>query len=75
MIVIETLTINNKPFIHTYSDNGYRIKQNGTGIIYDDAIDPAEMGRTYTETDELIDGGEATEADYIAALERLGVSA
>lgn len=74
MIVIEALTINGNEFTHTYSDSGYRIKQDGTGIVYDDAIDPADSGRTYTETDELIDGGEATEADYIAALAKLGVS-
>lgn len=37
--------------IRTYSDAGYKIQQDGTGDIYDEAIDPADSGRTYTETD------------------------
>lgn len=40
--------------IRTYSDAGYKIRQDGTGIVYDEAIDPEDSGRTYTETDELI---------------------
>lgn len=38
--------------VRTYSDEGYKIKQNGTGIVYDEAIDPENSGRTYTETTE-----------------------
>ena len=41
--------------VRTWSDAGMKIKQDGTGAIYDEAIDPASMGRTYTETDEPID--------------------
>ena len=40
--------------VRTYSTDGKFIIQNETGIQYEDAIDPAEMGRTYTESDELI---------------------
>ena len=40
--------------VRTYSDEGYKIRQDGTGIVYDEAIDPENSGRTYTETDELI---------------------
>lgn len=36
----------------TYSDAGYYIERDG--IRYAEAVDPAELGRTYTETDELI---------------------
>ncbi len=35
----------------TYSDRGMKIRQDGTGILYDEAVDPDYMGRTYTETD------------------------
>ena len=35
----------------TYSDAGYYIERDG--IRYAEAVDPAELGRTYTETDEL----------------------
>lgn len=51
----------------TYSDTGMMIERDG--VRYPEAIDPADSGRTYTETDELI---EATEADYLAALSSLG---
>lgn len=52
MIVTEEITINGRAFIKTYSDDGYTIERDG--IRYSDAIDPAEYGRTYTETDERI---------------------
>ena len=37
----------------TYSDAGYMVER--YGVRYGEAIDPAEFGRTYTETDELIE--------------------
>lgn len=39
----------------TYSDEGYKIKQEETGIIYDEAIDVETKNYTYTETDEKIE--------------------
>ena len=39
----------------TYSDEGYKIKQNETGFIYDEAIDIEGANYTYTETDKLIE--------------------
>ena len=48
MIVTETYA---EGLVRTYSDDGYMIKQDGTGDIYSEAIDPADSGRTYTETD------------------------
>ena len=54
MIVTKTMIVQGKEFVRTYSDSGYMIKQTDTGEVYGEAIDPAEMGRTYTETDELI---------------------
>ena len=38
----------------TYSDQGFRIKQNETNRIYDEAIDVENATYTYSETDELI---------------------
>ena len=52
MIVKEAVQIGGKSFIHTYSDKGMKIERNGD--IYDDAFDPAEIGREYTETDTPI---------------------
>ena len=48
--------------IRTYSDKGYMVERDG--VVYDEAIDPENSGRTYTE----VENTEATEADYISAL-------
>ena len=40
--------------IRHYSDNGKRIRQIETGIVYDDALDVMPCRYTYEETDELI---------------------
>ena len=64
----ETITINGRTFIRAYSDSGYMIKQDGTGAIYAEAIDPADSGRTYTEPDEIIESETDTE-DYKTAFE------
>ena len=53
MIVTESKTINGKAFIRTCSDSGYMVEREGSR--YSEAIDPAELGRTYTETDEPIE--------------------
>jgi hypothetical protein len=59
----------------TYSDKGMMIERDG--VRYDEAIDPAELNRVYTETDEPIEGytdpTEATETDYQNALRDMGV--
>lgn len=51
--------------VRTYSDIGMKIQQNGTGIIYDEAIDPENMGRTYTETDILIERDEVEDVNNL----------
>lgn len=38
----------------TYSDTGYFIKQNPTGVVYSEAIDVESAPYTYEETSELI---------------------
>lgn len=73
MIKTESMTINGKAFIRTYSDSGYKVERDG--IRYDEAIDPAELNRKYTETDVPVDGytEEATHEDYETALAEMGV--
>ena len=73
MIKTENLTINGKTFVRTCSDNGYMVEREG--IRYVEAIDPAEFGRVYTETDERVEGytEDATAEDYEAALAEMGV--
>ena len=57
----------------TYSNKGVMIERDG--VQYEEAIDPAELNREYTETDEPIEGytEDATEADYQNALRDMGV--
>lgn len=47
MLNIETVTINGREFTHTWSDT-YTVERDG--VEYDEAYDPAEFGRVYTET-------------------------
>ena len=73
MIVTENQTVNGQAFVRTYSDKGMMIERDG--VRYSEAVDPADLGRTYTETDEPIEGytDEATDADYQRALRDMGV--
>ena len=52
-IITETLVIGERDFIKTYSDIGMMIEREGER--YSEAIDPAEFGREYIETDEPIE--------------------
>lgn len=52
MIITETVTIRNKEYIHTYSDEGYLIERDGDR--YFDALDLPGMDYVYIETDEKI---------------------
>lgn len=66
MIITEKVTINGTEFVHNYSDSGYQIERDG--VQYSDAIDPVDSGRTYTETDVLIEQDtreEGIEHEYI----------
>ncbi len=55
MIKTENVEINGLKLVHTYSDAGYTIRQNENCEEYYDAIDPADMVRTYTETENKIE--------------------
>jgi hypothetical protein len=72
MLKVENISDN---LIRHYSDEGKKILQIETGILYDEAVDVLPCRFTYEETD--IDAeitNEATENDYINALEDLGVN-
>ncbi len=49
MIITEQITINGRQFTHTYSDEGRYVVRDG--VAYENAMDPSEFGRTYTEGD------------------------
>ena len=66
MIKTENIYVNGRALVRTYSDANRMIRQDGTGNIYSEAVDPLNSGRTYTETDTPI---EQTEDDRVAQLE------
>lgn len=49
MIITETVTIRNREFIRTYSDENRFVVRDG--VAYSEAIDPVGTGRVYTEGD------------------------
>ena len=73
MIVKENIEIGGKGFVKQYSDGGFYIERDGGK--YSEAIDPAELNRVYTETDEPIDSeaGDLTVADALEVLNEFGV--
>ena len=70
MIQIEYL--NDGTLIKHYSDAGYMLLQNETGIKYADPVDVVPCRYTYTETDELIEGDEEiTNEELLEMLEEV----
>lgn len=61
MVITEIVTINNKQFTYNYSDSGRYVVRNG--VQYEEAYDPVELNRTYTEG-ELIPVENPTEEDF-----------
>ena len=49
----------------TFSDEGYKIKQHPTGIIYDEAIDVENANFSYTETDEKVEVVEPNDEEQL----------
>lgn len=71
MIKTETVVYGEKEFLRTYSDEGFYIERDG--VTYEEAVDPLDSGREYTETNVVIESEEATEEDYQEALTEMGV--
>lgn len=55
MLKQETMQINGKDFIHTWSDADKYILQKETNILYSDAIDISPCPYTYEESDQSIE--------------------
>lgn len=55
MLITERVKINNKEFIHNYSDEQFYIQKNGTDELYESAYDLPEKKYTYIETDKKIE--------------------
>lgn len=69
-ITQEHFLIGERDYIRTYSDSGMMIHGGSPEGDYTEATDPADLGRTYTETDIPIDD-ETTEADKAEAFDIL----
>lgn len=61
MLKTETVIIGGREFTHSYSDEGFYIKQNGTDAMYAEAYDLAGNGMSYTETTKKIKAKEREE--------------
>lgn len=74
MIITEYIESENRE--RRYSDQGVKLRQIETGVLYDDAVDVIPCPYTYEESDEPIESvdEEATVADYEAALTDMGVT-
>lgn len=59
MIITENITLHNKQFKKTYSDEGYYIQKLGENDLYSEAIDLPTVNFEYIETNKKI--GEAIE--------------
>lgn len=67
--------IENGERIHHWSDAGYKIWQNETNILYDDAVDVVPCPYTYSESNELVEPDKITVEDKAEAYDILmGVS-
>ena len=70
MIKTEIITINGVQFQKTWSDASYLIERDGAK--YSEAIDPIDVKRTYTETNELIDSqNDITSDEFLSMLEEV----
>ena len=70
--IIEPTTQGGWVLVKTYSDTGMMIRQDETGDLYSEAVDPQFAGRTYTETDITIED-DTTAEDILNIL--MGVDA
>ena len=66
MIVQER--IEGRNLIKTYSDSGFLIRQEQTGIEYEEAVDIENSGYTYVETDIPIEEDELTDSEALSVI-------
>lgn len=63
--MIKTEYLNDGTLIKHYSDKGYLLLQNETGMKYFEPIDVTPCRYTYTETDELDESEEITDSEAL----------
>ena len=69
MIVVEYYDTRSDGVVlnRTYSDANMMIERDG--VMYAEAIDPAELNREYAETDVSIEGSDLTADEFISMVE------
>lgn len=70
-MAVVTQTIN-ETLVRHFSDTGMLIRQAETGVLYGEAVDAVPCRYAYEETTTPADT-DATEAEYLGYLRRLGV--
>ena len=65
MIVQEIFDFEGRSLTKTYSDRGFLVKQNETGNMYGEAVDPTDMHREYTETDIPIEQDDISDSEAL----------
>lgn len=69
MIVTENVVINEREFVRTVSDSGrYVVRE---GVSYEEAYDPAEFGRIYTEGELIPEDTVTNDSDKVEAYDIL----
>ena len=67
-IIQEQFKVGERDFIRTYSDRNVMIHGGIPESDYSEACDPAELNRTYIETDIPIDGGDSSAQEILDIL-------
>lgn len=67
-MAIKTVDIGNGN-VKTYSTIHHKIERDG--VLYDEAVDPADSGRVYTETDVPVDGWVPMKYSVVSIIEAM----
>lgn len=67
MIKTETMKIHGRRLVKTYSDAGMMV-ESADGTLYDEAIDPEERGRVYTESTTPVSNFVLDDADALSII-------
>lgn len=67
-IIQEHFLVGERDFIRTYSDAGMMIHGGSPEGDYSEACDPADLNRTYTETDIPIDSNDSEAEEILSIL-------
>ena len=70
--MVNSELLENGTRVRHWSDAGYKLRQEETGLLYEDAVDTVPCRYTYTETEEPLD---TVPGDMSGAVELAGETA